>query len=105
MVEEEEEHVTPHSKLSPGAPTFVPKGSSIAYVSSPLHRGRQLILVGWFLLHINTNKQLQVGGSQFANLQDEESDEEDWLDQCFENIVRDADISPRQQHNTLQKKG
>uniref|UniRef100_M1CJH3 non-specific serine/threonine protein kinase n=1 Tax=Solanum tuberosum TaxID=4113 RepID=M1CJH3_SOLTU len=46
MVEEEEEHVTPHSKLIPGAPTFVPKGSSIAYVSSPLHWGRQLILAG-----------------------------------------------------------
>ncbi|WMV33541.1 hypothetical protein MTR67_026926 [Solanum verrucosum] len=39
MVEEEEEHVTPHSKLIPGAPAFVPKGSSIAYISSPLHRG------------------------------------------------------------------
>ncbi|KAK6786489.1 hypothetical protein RDI58_015014 [Solanum bulbocastanum] len=37
MVEEEEEHVTTHSKLSPGAPAFVPKGSSIAYVSFPLH--------------------------------------------------------------------
>ncbi|WMV15805.1 hypothetical protein MTR67_009190 [Solanum verrucosum] len=43
MIEEEEEHVTSHSKLSPEAPTFVPKGSSIVYVSSPLHR-RQLIL-------------------------------------------------------------
>ncbi|KAG5613920.1 hypothetical protein H5410_013744, partial [Solanum commersonii] len=50
------------------------------------------------LTPINTNKQLQVGGSstfslnQFANLQDEESDEEDWLDQCFKNVARDADI-------------
>uniref|UniRef100_M1B9U1 Uncharacterized protein n=1 Tax=Solanum tuberosum TaxID=4113 RepID=M1B9U1_SOLTU len=127
MVEEEEEHVTLHSKLILGAPAFVPKGSSIAYISSPLHRGRQLILAGSnvqkvsisdkelidalggsdverlvSLTPINTNKQLQVGGSstfspnQFANLQDEESDEEDWLDQCFENAARDADISPRQ---------
>jgi len=67
-----------------------------------------LMLKGWFLLQvtpINTNKQLQVDGSQFANLQDEESDEEDWLDQCFENVARDADISPRQQRNTLQKRG
>ncbi|KAH0726124.1 hypothetical protein KY284_001989 [Solanum tuberosum] len=46
MVEEEEEHVTPHSKLSPGAPAFVPKGSSVAYISSPLHWERQLILAG-----------------------------------------------------------
>uniref|UniRef100_M1A9C4 Uncharacterized protein n=1 Tax=Solanum tuberosum TaxID=4113 RepID=M1A9C4_SOLTU len=46
MVEEEEEHVTPHSKLSPGAPTFVPKGSSVAYISSPLYWERQLILAG-----------------------------------------------------------
>ncbi|KAG5600034.1 hypothetical protein H5410_031404 [Solanum commersonii] len=105
MVEEEEEHVTPHSKLIPGAPAFVPKGSSIAYISSPLHRG----LVS--LTPINTNKQLQVGGSstfspnQFANLQDEESDEEDWLDQCFENAARDADISPRQQRNNKKKHG
>uniref|UniRef100_M1DUA5 NB-ARC domain containing protein n=1 Tax=Solanum tuberosum TaxID=4113 RepID=M1DUA5_SOLTU len=151
MVEEEEEHVTPHSKLSPGAPAFVPKGSSIAYVSSPLHRGRQLILAGSnvqkvyvsdnelidalgvgggvvsdkelidalggsdverlvSLTPINTNKQLQVGGSstfspnQFANLQDEESDEDDWLDQYFENVARDANISPRQQCNIYNKK-
>ncbi|KAH0748484.1 hypothetical protein KY290_027716 [Solanum tuberosum] len=136
MVEEEEEHVTLHSKLILGAPAFVPKGSSIAYISSPLHRGRQLILAGSnvqkvsisdkelidalggsdverlvSLTPINTNKQLQVGGSstfspnQFANLQDEESDEEDWLDQCFENAARDADISPRQQRNNKKKHG
>ena len=33
--------------------------------------------------------------NKFANLRDEESDEEDWLDQCFENAARDANISPR----------
>ncbi|KAH0696979.1 hypothetical protein KY290_014405 [Solanum tuberosum] len=64
MVEEQEEHVTPHSKLSPGAPTFVPKGSSIANASSLLHRGDKELIDA-------------LGSSDveilFANLQDEES--------------------------------
>lgn len=39
MVEEKDEHVSPHEKLSPEAPTFVPKGSGIATISSPLNTG------------------------------------------------------------------
>ncbi|KAG5616037.1 hypothetical protein H5410_015861 [Solanum commersonii] len=61
------------------------------------------------LTPINTNKQLQVGGSstfspnQFANLQDEEIDEKDWLDQFFENAARDVYIYPMQQRNNKKK--
>lgn len=43
--------------------------------------------------------------NKFANLRDEESDEEDWLDQCFENAARDANISPTQQRNNKKKHG
>ncbi|KAG5611733.1 hypothetical protein H5410_023014 [Solanum commersonii] len=91
-VEEEDEHVTPHRKLSPDAPIFMPKGSGITNDSSPLHIGRQLILIGTNVQNfsvgdkellnasvssnvkkmtshtpINTNKQLQdVGSSSFS---------------------------------------
>ncbi|KAG5608472.1 hypothetical protein H5410_019753 [Solanum commersonii] len=66
------------------------------------------------LTPINTNKQLQDGSSsfstnRFANLQDEdtfeESEEEDMLNYCFANAVRDADISPMQQRNNKKKHG
>ncbi|KAH0724603.1 hypothetical protein KY289_000461 [Solanum tuberosum] len=107
-VEEENEHVTTHRKLSPEAPNFVPKGSGItigdkelldALVSSNVEKLSSLT-------PINTNKQLQDVGSSsfstnsFANLQDEdifeESEEEDMLNYCFANAARDADISHRQ---------
>ena len=39
QVEEKDEHVTPHNKLSPEASIFVPKGSGIGSKSSPLHIG------------------------------------------------------------------
>ena len=91
-MEEEDEHVTPHRKLSPDAPIFVPKGSGITSDSSPLHIGQQLVLTGTnvqkvsvgdkklldvlvssnvkkltSLTPINTNKQLQdVGSSSFS---------------------------------------
>ncbi|KAG5620899.1 hypothetical protein H5410_006117 [Solanum commersonii] len=86
-VEEDDEHVRPHSKLSPRAPTFVPKGSSVARVSSLLHPGQQLIL-RW-------PGRSTFSPNQFANLQDEEGDEEDRLDQGFVDAARDANISPR----------
>ncbi|KAH0692243.1 hypothetical protein KY285_019340 [Solanum tuberosum] len=131
-VEEEDEHVTTHRKLSPKGPIFVPKGSGITSDSSRLHKGRQLVLTGGdkelldalvrsnvkkltSLTPINTNKQLQDVGSssfstnRFANLQDEdtfeESEEEDMLNYCFANAARDADISPMQQRNNKKKHG
>ncbi|KAG5568288.1 hypothetical protein H5410_064696 [Solanum commersonii] len=112
MVEEDDEHVRPHSKLIPRAPTFVPKGSSVARVSSLLHPGQQLILTGCNVqqFYVSDKELIDALGSsniekwpgrstfspnQFANLQDEEGDEEDRLDQGFVNAARDTNISPR----------
>uniref|UniRef100_M1D9K9 NB-ARC domain containing protein n=1 Tax=Solanum tuberosum TaxID=4113 RepID=M1D9K9_SOLTU len=128
IADEEEEQVTSppmQKKLSPTAPAFVPSSAKLVtprqglspstnvaailsdrLVSSNIEKLASLAL-------ININKQLQVGGTstlspnKFANLDDEdiseEGEEEEMLDYCFATAARNADISPRQQHNNKTK--
>ncbi|KAG5584114.1 hypothetical protein H5410_044548 [Solanum commersonii] len=90
--EEEEQLVTPQQGLS--SSTTVVAILSDHLVSSNIEKLASLTL-------INTNKQLQVGGSStlspnnFFNLDDEdiseEGEEEEMLDYCFANAARNAD--------------
>ena len=61
-MEEKDDHVTTHLKLSHEAPIFLPNGSGITSDSSPLHIGRQLVLIG-------TNvKEVSIGNKELRDM-------------------------------------
>lgn len=59
-MEEKDDHVTTHLKLSLEAPIFLPNGSGITSDSSPLYIGRQLVLRGTNVQEVSVgNKELR----------------------------------------------
>ncbi|KAH0711934.1 hypothetical protein KY289_007893 [Solanum tuberosum] len=132
IADEEEEQVTSppmQKKLSPTTPAFVPSSTKLVTPQQGLSSSTNVVailsdhlvssniekLVS--LTPINTDKQLQVGGSstlppnKFANLDDEdiseegeeEEEEEEMLYYCFANATRNGNMFPRQQRNNKMK--
>ncbi|KAG5573539.1 hypothetical protein H5410_063305 [Solanum commersonii] len=116
--EEEEKVLSPpmQKKLSPTAPAFVPSSAKLVTLRQGLSSSTNVVAIlsdhlvssniekVASLTPINTNKQLQVGDDEDISEEGEE-DEEEMLDYCFANAVRNADISPRKQCNNKTKHG